>query len=122
MKKIVLCLITLLISLTLMGCNPEEENNSKCPIVDGQGTLIITFETSGGSALDDMAICLTCAEATEIIELPVPLKDGYKFVGWYADKDLEVEAVPGAGTISNANWSKSGCYDYVTTLYAKWEK
>jgi len=41
--------------------------------------------------------------------LPTPTKDGYSFVGWYTDAQLNTAAVAGASISAN------------TTLYAKWE-
>ncbi len=43
----------------------------------------------------------------DAIELPVPSRDGFTFLGWYLDKNYQVEAT----TYLNSN----------TTLYAKWE-
>ncbi len=72
----------------------------------GNTTKLVKFETNGGSEIASKRI----AVGTVISELPTPVKDGYKFAGWYLDKDL-----------INAIGNDTKVTDNIT-LYAKWEK
>ena len=66
----------------------------------------ITFDTNGGEDMDK----LLKVEYSEIsLEDYVPEKEGYKFVGWYADEDL-------TKAIDEVYLTQD------TTVYAKWEK
>ena len=67
---------------------------------------VITFDSNGGSEVASQ----TVEYKNAAIEPDKPTKEGYKFVGWYADRELAVK------------------YDFATlllthkTVYAKWEK
>ncbi len=67
---------------------------------------IIEFDSTGGSLVDSQTI----AYGGSVDEPIVPTQDGYKFIGWYKDKDLTEK------------------FDFSTPvykklkLYAKWEK
>lgn len=69
-------------------------------------TKLVKFDTNGGSEISSKKI----AVGTAISELPTPVKDGYKFAGWYLDKDL-TNAVDGSAKVTEN-----------MTLYAKWEE
>lgn len=69
-------------------------------------TKLVKFDTNGGSEISSKKI----AVGTAISELPTPVKDGYKFVGWYLNKDLTNAAGDNAKVTDNM------------TLYAKWEE
>lgn len=62
------------------------------------------FETNGGNIIDDIA-------TTALTELPLPVQEGYAFLGWY--DNAEFEGTPIEAPYYNAE---------KTTLYAKWEK
>ena len=54
--------------------------------------------------------------------LPTPVKEGYKFVGWYKDKNL-TKKVDTSLPSKVGNYTQVGdCHDKTTTIYAKWEK
>lgn len=47
----------------------------------------ISFNTFGGNKIES----ISCKAKKDIPELPLPVKDGYKFVSWFLDKDLKEE-------------------------------
>ena len=66
----------------------------------------LTFDTNGGSEIDSVT---ENYGKTIVLADYTPKRDGYKFVGWYKDKELE-EKIDYA------------ILDYDMTVYAKWEK
>ena len=66
----------------------------------------LKFDTNGGSKIDTVT---EWEYSTIDLDEYVPEKEGYKFVGWYADEDLTKE-------IDEVYLTKD------TTVYAKWEK
>ena len=78
------------------------------------------FNTMGGNTINDVSICVTCPPET--INLPTPQRDGYTFDGWYADLELTKKVEGGRNNVNNATWTKVSCYNYETTIYAKWQK
>lgn len=66
----------------------------------------LKFDTNGGS---DINTVTEWEYSTIDLDDYVPEKDGYKFVGWYADEDLDKE-------IDEVYLTED------TTIYAKWEK
>lgn len=98
------------------------------PSYGGTGT-IFNFETNGGEEIENITICATCADAKEDwknTSLPDAKKDGYKFLGWYADSDLtiKVESIRDKNINFYQKYLENGCSDgnSYATLYAKWEK
>lgn len=79
---------------------PAGENGS------GSGSVSLTFETGGGKPMDKIS-----GEIGTVIDLTkyVPVREGYVFVGWYADKALTKK-------ITSIKLEKD------TVVYAKWEK
>lgn len=71
----------------------------------GSKTKLVKFDTNGGTEISSKKIEV----GTAISNLPTPVKDGYKFAGWYLDKDL-TNAVGDDATVTDN-----------MTLYAKWE-
>jgi len=66
---------------------------------------IVFFETNGGNLLDNLSV----TNDTRLAELPIPIKEGYTFGGWYHD-----EALTKKWDITKDRVSKD------TKLYAKW--
>lgn len=67
-------------------------------------TYTISYNVNGGiSIASDIGVALP-------ISLPIPLRTGYTFSGWYYDSQLTSQATGGDSINSN------------TTLYAKWTK
>lgn len=65
----------------------------------------ITFETNGGTQVSP----LTQEYNTIVIESPLPIKDGYQFIGWYKDQDLlepyQLTNIPAEDLILYAKWT-----------------
>ena len=98
----------------------EKRTEPVCAI--GSGHYEIKFETNGGNKIDAKKICVSCADSTMKVSLPTPVKDGYKFAGWYKDKSL-TKTVDTSSASTVGNYTQVGsCYDKTTTIYAKWEK
>ncbi len=91
MKKVLGLIVTLGLILALAACTT--------------GTVTITFDVNGGSAVDSM----TVTGGEMITEPTEPTKLGYVFSGWYADEALSDEF----------NFT-SDAVDAELTLYAKW--
>ena len=66
----------------------------------------LKFDTNGGSKIDTVT---EWEYSTIDLDEYVPEKEGYKFVGWYADEDL-------TKAIDKVYLTQD------TTVYAKWEK
>ena len=82
----------------------KEKKNSS-----GGGSVFfwdLKFDTNGGSDIDTVT---EWEYSTIDLDEYVPEKEGYKFVGWYADKDLDKK-------IDEVYLTED------TTVYAKWEK
>lgn len=73
--------------------------------------LIISFDTMGGETIEN--ITYTYGINTLTNKLPTPQKEGYKFGGWYLEKEYktEIKEVPYPEFSNNA----------IITLYAKWD-
>lgn len=67
----------------------------------GASTVLVSFETNGGEKQDNRRYAWG-----EKAELPVPVKEGFVFGGWYTDSGLTQKA--------DTSFKKSA------TLYAKW--
>ncbi|MBQ9867143.1 MAG: carboxypeptidase regulatory-like domain-containing protein [Lachnospiraceae bacterium] len=69
----------------------------------------ISFNTNGGNILESIVIPEGETVYSSGIELPVPVKEGYEFLGWYIDKKLE--------KLFESRQTLTGSI----TLYAGWE-
>lgn len=90
MKKIILVLV-IFASFFFIGCNKDEEEKVE---------YTIYFETNGGDNIESIIY-------SPDFELPIPIKEGYNFLGWFTDKELNEEF------LNNVNTN--------LMLYAKWE-
>ena len=88
----------------------------ECPA--GGSRKIVKFETNGGNSIDNISICVACSP--EIVTLPIPIKSGYTFEGWYADSNLTTKVEGTTNDVRNAVWTEVDACDKETTLYAKW--
>ena len=80
-------------------------------------TLTISFNTLGGSKVEDIKI--TSKEFTVFkINPEIPTKENYTFVGWYYDSGLTNKVDTNALTLNNNN--NTNCEDVQITLYAKY--
>ncbi|MFJ7839830.1 InlB B-repeat-containing protein [Lysinibacillus sphaericus] len=82
------------------GPSTSEGNNSANP----SRSIQISLETNGGLSLKDIEI----AYNTTVSDLPIPTREGYRFAGWYQDKEL------------TKPWDKRMLVKESLTLYAKW--
>jgi len=93
------------------------------PFVGGSFNLI--FNTNGGEEIESMSICIACSPDS-YKDIPIPVKEGYKFLGWFTDKEFtnpihftntrEFKSVP--------KYDKNDCmvgYEDIK-IYAKWSK
>lgn len=102
--------------------------NKACGIVlNNYYKVIIKFETNDGEKINDLNYCKNCGTAG--FKLPTPVRKGYKFVGWYSDREL-TNKIDDIYIKEKAEQQvlffpyNRGCnVDKVYTyLYAKWEK
>ena len=99
------------------------KSDEECPTIVGAGTNIVNYVTNGGSKVESLTVCKTCADATLKRNVPTSTREGYKFIGWYTDSSLKTKVqFESNGLPTNTKWTKVGCYDDETTVYAKWEK
>lgn len=86
----------------------------------------VTFETNGGNSIESIkkTLQLNADLKDEKIELPTPTKEGYRFLGWYTDKELKnkasIETYYDVSQLENINEEECS-NDVITKLYAKWE-
>ena len=66
------------------GSNGEPVED--CHIFTG-GSFDIKFNTNGGNEIANMSICIACSPDS-YEDLPVAVRDGFTFDGWYYDKEL----------------------------------
>lgn len=62
----------------------EEEGNESCP-EDSYASIIVKFESNGGTEVEDRYICENCDDV--MISFPIPEKEDYIFLGWYTEED-----------------------------------
>lgn len=118
----------------IYGQTPDNTSNSTItvqntcmPLTTGARRYTVTFETNGGKELESIGttIMLGIDPKEEKLELPTPTKEGYKFIGWYTDKDLKNKAnIKSYGDIVNLeNINEDECSaETIVRLYAKWDK
>ncbi|HAB65727.1 MAG TPA: hypothetical protein DCE23_00020 [Firmicutes bacterium] len=106
----------------------EKIQNNNCIQATG-GSLTILFDTNGGNSINNYSICTMCGE--DSVNLPEPVRAGYRFIGWYADKELTKRVSITSNHSNDLDRLKKevvkdryGCNttESRTTLYAKWEK
>ncbi len=68
--------------------------------------LTVTFQTGGGSTVESV----TVTWGGRIVKPDSPIREGYIFAGWYADRDF------------TTSWDFNAIILKDTTLYAKWDK
>jgi len=90
-KKSLKAIFFILLFFSMTSCTEEK-------------SITIVFQTNGGNEIEDMIV----GANTDSLDLPIPIKEGYTFVGWYNDDEL-----------SNAYTSKL-LPPIDITLYAKW--
>ncbi len=81
------------------------------PHLEG-GSYQILYATNGGNEIESTSVCVGCAGGQ--YKLPIPIRNGYKFEGWYYDETL-TNKVKGeyVDDVGGTNLSS-------VTIYAKW--
>lgn len=117
-------IIGIIICLILFNKKEEPIKNIECIPFTG-GSYNLKFEVDGGEKIEDMSICIACSPDS-YESLPIPVKEGYTFEGWYYDSSftnkVEIEKTYEITPIDNID--KNGCkigYKDIT-LYAKYTK
>ena len=105
MKKFHKFLVILSSLCLLTGCQVKNTPSGESSHVVYQ-KRIIKFESNGGTTYADVV-----AEHGEQVRLPVPLKKGYNFEGWYNNRHLMGTKYEGIYTPTQSS----------ITFYAKWE-
>ncbi len=86
------------------GGEDPDNGGTVTPPEDDRHT--VTFVTNGGRAVDPLKI----EDGKRIGNLPTPSRDGYKFLGWYTDKEC------------TKKWSNMTKVTGDVTLYAGWKE
>jgi len=94
MKKILVFILTMIASFMLVAC--------------GSDTLVVEFDTAGGSSISNVELELEKLGEFKLPENPV--KEGFEFKGWYLDENFTKEFVSLEGL------------EGTVKLYAKWEE
>lgn len=96
----------------------EPDTTFVCP--DLEVSRVIYFDTNGGESVEAISIS---ADEKEEYKIPVPVKEGYNFIGWYYDIELfkEVSETDASKIRYTNEKDENGCLlvDEIT-LYAKW--
>lgn len=99
-----------------------------CGIILADKVVVtIKFDTDGAQKINDLNYCYDCGST--IFKLPTPIRKGYKFDGWYADKNYtkkinETFNKEEDGKLLEIIPDEFGCNvkKAHTTIYAKWQK
>lgn len=122
MKKILLLfLVVLFVGINSVFAEESFEEVVVCPM--GIPSLIIQFETNGGTKLDDMHNNIDYPIPEGSSFWPTPTKSGADFEGWYYDETLTQKL--DVETIEDFRFEKQKDKNDCTvpvrkTLYAKW--
>ena len=107
MKKLFAFLFCLVLTFALVACKKDNTGD------DGSKEakeITVIFETNGGSTIASQKVTLN-ADGTVSFKLPnEPLKEGFKFAGWYLDDKFTTE------------FKSLDVTQTSVTLYAKWEE
>lgn len=127
-KCFILLLIIFIISIypnTLVNASILD-NICSNPFTE-KAKVTIEFMTNGGSRIKELNYCSSCGSGS--FDLPVPVREGYTFGGWYSDISLTkkvnnhfIKSIDGEDiTIipDNGGCNVNSGHAY---LYAKWEK
>ena len=106
-KYLILLLISFLFLPSFVFAKENLNKNDKYfEMENPDGVYTVTFNTNGGNSIDSQ----TVSEGGKASDPGKPVRDGYKFIGWYRDEELT----------ETYNFS-----DPVTsniTIYAKWNE
>lgn len=103
-------------------------SDKACGIIYADKVIVtIKFDTDGGQKINDLNYCYDCG--SNKFKLPTPKRKGYKFDGWYADKNYtkklnDIFNKDEDGNLVEIIPDELGCNvkKTHTTIYAKWLK
>ena len=99
------------------------KSKNKCVPFCG-GAFNVFFNTNGGEEITNMHVGIACSPDS-YLDLPTPKKEGYKFEGWYYDKEFreKVESRNSIDIKAELEYDKKGCpVGYKDReLFAKWK-
>lgn len=100
----------------------KKEKKEKCISFTG-GAFNIFFNTNGGNEIENMHVGIAVSPDS-YQDLPTPVKEGYKFEGWYYDKEFtnKVEVKNSKDIKPIPEYNKNNCmigYKDIE-LYANW--
>ena len=81
-------------------------------VVNESQTFTVTYDVNGGNPLDNTKITYGKGE---VVTLPTPTKDGYKFLGWY-ENDTLVTTLSSKNHTLKAMWEKLATYTITYNL------
>lgn len=115
--------IVFLVALFFIIKIPINNKKDNCVPFSG-GSFNINFVVNGGENIPSMLVGIACCPDS-YRDLPIPVRDGYIFDGWYYDKDftkkieftssIDIKPVP-----KYDNKCQVGFEDI--EIYAKWKK
>ena len=123
-----LFIITICFFIIFITENIYALSDKACGIILGEKIVVtIKFDTDGAQKINDLNYCYDCGSSS--FKLPIPKRKGYKFDGWYADKNYTKKL----NNVFNKNDDRNmleivpdefGCNvrKAHTTIYAKWLK
>ena len=76
-------ILIILIIVLFMVKNNLNNKNTKTPTESNKENITIKYDSNGGNYLKDSEI-----KKGNSLVLPTPVKEGYKFIGWYVDGKL----------------------------------
>ena len=126
-KKLIILVVLLIVIVIIIGIFINfyfKVKRDKCNAISG-GRFHIVFETDGGEELDILGVGVGISPDS-YPNLPVPIRDGYTFEGWYYDSKLtdKVDSTSTRDISPVAEYDKHKCFTgfKTITLYAKWLK
>ena len=106
-KYLILLLISFLFLPSFVFAKENLNKNDKYfEMENPDGVYTVTFNTNGGNSIDSQ----TVSEGGKASDPGKPVRDGYKFIGWYRDEELT----------EPYNFSDSVTSNI--TIYAKWNE
>ena len=122
MNKKIILLISIFVIIIIACAIMLNNKKNKCTPFSG-GSYNLIFITNSNQKINSIRICIACPPDS-YDKLPIPLRDGYKFDGWYYDKELKnkVNAITTNEIIPITKKDKNNCIIgyYDIKLYAKW--
>jgi len=109
MKKNIILVAIIIILIGIMTIMIIDNNKKeKCSSITG-GSYNLIFNTNSDQEIETMNICIACNPYT-YKDIPKGEKEGYKFEGWYYDKELTKKVeVKNTKDISPIPKKKDGC-------------